>query len=210
MDISRIALGALALALFTQTAGAADLPRRPAPAPQPSYLAPVPVYNWTGLYVGGHVGYGWATVSVDAANASVDGDGWFGGGQIGYNWQAMGSPWVWGLEADASFFSGDINWFGTGRARAGYANGPWLTYVTGGVAWANTDVLVGSLSESQTHVGWTAGAGFEWAFAPQWSAKLEYLYLGLGNKTYNLGGTKFEADINANIVRLGVNYRFGT
>ncbi len=110
------AYGLAALAVFgVSAASAADLPRAmPVKAP-----VMAPVYNWSGFYVGGHVGYGWdpaeALVTpagivapygfdVQAATAPfllrVDPEGWFGGIQVGYNWQA--GAWVFGLEADAS------------------------------------------------------------------------------------------------------------
>ena len=207
MHLFRIALGALALVSLPLVANAADVaPRRAAPA----YVAPAPpVYNWTGFYLGGHVGYGWVNASVENSSASASGDSAFGGFQLGYNWQAIGSPWVWGLEADASF-GGSSTWFGTGRVRAGYANGAWMPYLTGGVAWASTEVDLGSFSDSRTRAGWTLGGGAEWAFAPQWTAKLEYLYLDLGRENYNLGGNKFDASFAVNTVKLGVNYRFAS
>jgi outer membrane immunogenic protein len=87
------------------TAQAAGLPVKAAPAPV------APVYNWTGFYIGGNIGYSWgrssSTLSFsDAATGTVlsstgtnfDLNGWIGGGQIGYNWQR--NNWVFGLEAD--------------------------------------------------------------------------------------------------------------
>ncbi|MGP0091064.1 MAG: outer membrane protein [Xanthobacteraceae bacterium] len=70
-----------------------------------------PLYNWTGFYVGGNVGYSWgnSNTTVDfydsvtgallaSTNGSFGMDGVVGGGQAGYNWQT--GKWVWGLEAD--------------------------------------------------------------------------------------------------------------
>ncbi len=221
-------LSATALVAATQFASAADLPARTyAPAP-----AMVAAYNWTGFYAGVNGGFG--TGSVDAFGDSLDVDGWFGGGQIGYNWQAPGSPWVLGLEVDSAFAgidgsesataggltataSSEINYFGTARVRAGYAVNSALIYATGGLAWANNEVtatLAGGgaaagISDEQMHVGYAVGGGVEWAFAPQWSAKVEYLYLGLGSQTYfgNVAGG-FDADLDAHTVKVGLNYRF--
>jgi outer membrane immunogenic protein len=113
----RAAYGLAALAAFgISSASAADL-SRPMPVKAP---APAAVYNWSGFYVGGHVGHGWdpaeAVVTpagiltpigiiVDGPTTApftlrVDPEGWFGGVQIGYNWQV--GTWVFGLEADAS------------------------------------------------------------------------------------------------------------
>ena len=129
-----------------------------------------------------------------------DTGGFFGGAQLGYNWQAAGSPWVFGLEADVSFgdidgtatfttgvesFKTNTDTLGTVRARLGYAVDRALWYVTGGLAWANHEMTLtapafGTVTSSNTHLGWAIGGGLEWAFADAWTAKIEYLYVGLG------------------------------
>jgi len=71
--------------------------------------APAPIYNWSGFYVGGHIGYGWAdlhTTIIDATGPAfpvgtgltADPDGWLGGAQIGFNWQS--GNWVFGIEGE--------------------------------------------------------------------------------------------------------------
>jgi outer membrane immunogenic protein len=103
------------LALSVLNASAADINRKPlltkAPPVQPAPVSPV--YNWTGFYLGGNVGYGWshrdftrtftatsASGQLSATNSgSDDGKGWLGGGQIGFNYQFLGN-WVAGIEAD--------------------------------------------------------------------------------------------------------------
>jgi outer membrane immunogenic protein len=70
------------------------------------------------------------------------------------------------------------------RGRIGYAGWThWMPYFTGGVAFGNVEVstLVGKVSDTST--GWTVGAGVEYAFLNNWSAKLEYLYVDLGSAT---------------------------
>ena len=64
-------------------------------------------------------------------------------------------------------------------------------------------------SDSQTRVGWTVGAGIEKKFSPNWSAKLEYLYLDFGTQTF-LSGTGLDTDVHLrdHIVRIGLNYQF--
>jgi len=93
---------------FSEMSSAADLGR-------PVYKAaptPAPVYNWSGFYVGGHVGYGWADLQstvIDSSGAAfpvgtvftADPDGWIGGGQIGFNWQS--GNWVFGIEGEYSW-----------------------------------------------------------------------------------------------------------
>ncbi len=103
------------LAMSVLNASAADINRRPvltkAPPVQPAPVSPV--YNWTGFYLGGNVGYGWShrdfTNTITATLGDIqrsgsnsgndDGRGWLGGGQVGFNYQFLGS-WVAGIEAD--------------------------------------------------------------------------------------------------------------
>jgi outer membrane immunogenic protein len=203
--VASLALGAL-------PAAAADIGNQPAyraPTLTPSY------YNWTGFYVGGHVGGAWADkdwsqtfpggAPFSSNGTSFSADGFIGGGQIGYNWQT--GNWVFGVEGDVSWSgqsgSGvqaapftawtsftDVNWIGTVTGRVGYAWDRVLVYGKGGVAWANEDHSqafngVQVSSTSSTHVGWTVGLGLEYAFGNNWSAKIEYDYIDLGTK--NIG-----------------------
>jgi outer membrane immunogenic protein len=205
--LSGIALAALAIAA---PASAADVPMR-----GPVYkAAPVSLFNWTGFYIGGNAGYGWG----DSDNLAPS--GWSGGGQVGYNWQ-YAPNWVFGLEADLSgsnlsdsnaagapLVNSKVNYFGTARARLGYTVDRVMVYGTGGLAWAHNRVNDGLVQDDQTQVGWTAGAGVEYAFSPNWSTKLEWLYADYGNKTYALT-TPTRVDLTDNSVKLGLNYRFG-
>jgi len=61
-------------------------------------------------------------------------------------------------------------------------------------------------SEDKTLVGWTAGAGIEYGFTQNWSAKLEYLYMDLGSRTYSITGV--DNGLHSSFLRLGVNYHF--
>lgn len=67
------------------------------------------------------------------------------------------------------------------RRRAGYAADRVLLYATAGGAFANVQTNFNGTTTSHTQSGWTAGAGIEWAFADNWTAKVEYLYVNLGN-----------------------------
>jgi outer membrane immunogenic protein len=102
----------------------------------------------------------------------------------------------------------NLAWFGTVRGRAGYLIMPTLLlYGTGGFAYGQVDAW----GLSNTRTGWTAGGGAEWMFAPNWSAKVEYLYVDLDSNgtTGNFGwtwGNHFHPQIN--VVRAGVNYHF--
>jgi outer membrane immunogenic protein len=130
-----------------------------------------------------------------------------------------------------SSYGSQLNWLATARARIGYAVttpfGNLLPYVTGGAAFGNVKNFVnyygndpGAYSEgaSWTHTwtGWTAGAGLEYAITQNLSFKAEYLYVDLGNQniTGDLGGNppsgiSYTEHWTANIVRVGLNWRFG-
>ena len=120
------------------------------------------------------------------------------------------------------------NWIGTLRVRAGYAWDRVLVYGTVGGAGANVQVGLNGLPvQTNPEFGWTAGAGLEWAFADNWTAKVEYLFVDLVGKApcnhgYSCGydgaavGTTVSAinandavKLNENIVRVGVNFKFG-
>ncbi|MCB4769385.1 porin family protein [Ancylobacter sp. Lp-2] len=205
---------ALAALLVAAPAFAADM-AQPYPTKAP-VVAPVPVFSWTGFYLGGNTGYAWGSSNGDIDNLGIDPSGWFGGGQIGFNYQ-LGNNVVIGIETDlqggsikdtAYGYESKLDYFGTVRARVGYAFDTVLPYVTGGFAYGKTKVTDQLLnwSESSTQTGWTIGAGVEYAFLPNWTVKAEYLYVDLGDDYYdNLGAT---AGTNLNIARVGLNYKF--
>ena len=123
------------------------------------------------------------------------------------------------------------DWLLTARPRIGYASGNWLFYATGGLAVTNlkgsftfTDTFAAaaeSASFNTTKVGWTAGAGVEVGLGGNWTAKAEYLYVDFGSVSVSssnlvapagtawpMNGFTHNADLKANIVRAGLNYRF--
>ena len=205
--MSRIALRAVAsiAAVWTVSAQAADLPYR---APY-TVNQPLNAYSWAGPYLGGNLGYAWGSVDNNPTKPS----GFVGGVQGGYNWQ--NGPWVFGVEGDiqASGASDTFApwkfsnpWFGTLRGRAGFAYNNMLFYGTLGLAYGGLKGEFGGLTEDKTHMGWTAGLGMEIGFAPNWSAKMEYLYMDLSNRGYSITGTS--NGLESNILRFGVNYHF--
>ena len=222
-------LGIAAATLVASSAAfAADMPRKGLP--------PVPIfYNWTGFYVGGNVGYGWATgsgtITMGAASGPVSGkgDGISGGLQAGYNWQ-IGSI-VLGVEADAQYsaqkgnFDGNaganvftstatVPWFATARARVGYAFDRTMVYVTGGGVYGNSNIkgtstVTGPFDVSKQFFTYTVGAGVETALWSRWTAKVEYLYIGTPDHIpVPPGTTRITGSITSNLVRAGLNYRF--
>ncbi|MBY0531575.1 MAG: outer membrane beta-barrel protein [Xanthobacteraceae bacterium] len=187
---------------------------------------PAPVYNWTGFYIGVHGGYlsGENKVLNFLDTSTVKPDGAFGGVQIGY-WAPLSANWLYGFEADLSFSDADgfesvngittrFDRFGTARTRIGYANGQWLFFASGGVAWArisseNIPSSLGTLNTKQGFKGWTAGAGVEYALSQRWSVRAEYLYADFGKNSVNLLGDITELEPSFSLVRVGLNYRLG-
>ena len=206
-------LAVLAALLGAGTAQAADLQKAPVYTKAPP--APVEVFNWTGFYVGVNVGYSAGSGRVNGLAGSSDLNGIIGGGQIGYNWQGIGSPWVFGVEADVQGSSADDTfapwkfsnpWFGTVRGRGGYAFSNLLVYCTLGLSFGELRANTFGLSESHTNIGWTAGVGAEFGFARNWSAKIEYLYVDLANSNFVITGASH--GLSFGTVWAGVNYRF--
>ena len=138
-------------------ASAADMPVK-----APVYKAPIvaPAYNWSGFYIGGHVGGAWSNVDAsDPANnfallsdiISLNGRGLLGGGQVGFNWQS--GHWVLGVQGDMAWagisasapgaftpldtLSYKTDWIGMATGRVGYAWDNWLLYAKGGAAWVH-------------------------------------------------------------------------
>ena len=105
---------------------------------------------------------------------------------------------------------------GTVRGRIGYAPGSWLFYATGGFAWTYNQQTLTNLATGASEspfvwrLGWAAGAGVEAPIAPHWTARLEYLFIDYGNKTYQFSGgaQPFTSDFPLQEVRAGVNYQF--
>jgi len=213
-------------------AAAADMPARTY-SKAPAYTAPAAVYNWTGFYIGGHVGGAFA-----GDNSLQSSDVRFMGGvQGGFDYQ-FHPNWVIGAEAQYSFLGGgnssngvlfpggtlvtgsNNDQLGSVTGRLGYAWGPALLYGKGGYAWRdsnNIGVSIAGVAQPFTTSGnrkdgYTVGAGLEYMFTPNWSAKAEYQYYNFGNTTITAGpadvvGARFRNDDHT--VKVGLNYRFG-
>ena len=193
------------------------------------------VYDWTGFYLGGHVGYGTGSFGPGTNPLPLQGvfvphsvTGLIGGYQAGYVRQ-LSNRVVLGLEADVSFgsqtdiprlvpapFDTTVDYLATARGRLGYAMGTWMPYVTGGIAWGSAHVALNDLGAITppkrylTHPGWTAGLGVEVAVGGNWTAKAEYDYIDLARRTYDLtdvGLPRVNVDLNIHLFKLGLNYR---
>jgi len=213
-------LGLLVLAALP--ASAADLPRGSMPYKAPAYVAQ---YNWTGFYLGINGGGGWGNSDwTTFAAVSNSPSGGMIGGTAGYNWQGAGSPWVFGLEGDIDWTNikdshacGGLicetrnNWFGTVRGRVGYAFDRFMPYFTGGLAIGDIEAnRTGFVGSKDTNAGWTVGVGIEGVIADNWTAKVEYLYADLGDTACSAVacGTATTVDLQLNVLRAGLNYRF--
>lgn len=215
--------GAFALAIGGQ-ALAADLssPVATPPVASAAYVpAPALPYGWSGIYLGINGGY--AVAQSVFANPPIFStgpfsmDGFQGGGTIGVNHQW--GHFVLGIEGDGDWTNqgGSVtrsDWLATVRGRAGYAFDRILFYAAGGAALANRQVGAGGNYPftSTTQVGWTAGAGVEVALSQNWTAKVEYLYVDLGNQSCPVascgGFVAVTVPLTENVVRAGVNYKF--
>jgi outer membrane immunogenic protein len=201
------ALGApLALAGWVASAHAADLY-----TPRQAYTVnqPLNAYSWAGPYLGGNLGYDWGSVSNNPTKPS----GFVGGAQGGYNWQS--GRWVFGVEGDLEVTGADDTfapwkfsnpWFGTVRGRGGYTFSNVLFFGTAGLAFGELRGQTFGPTESHTTAGWTAGLGAEVGVAPNWSAKIEYLYVDLSSSQFVITGVS--NGYRFGVVRAGVNYHF--
>ncbi|MCL8383989.1 outer membrane protein [Xanthobacter aminoxidans] len=236
-----------ALAALPVAAGAADLAMK-----YPVKAVPTKVFSWTGFYIGGNVGYGGGEPTATGVTsnggvftsydqASLTSSGFFAGGQVGYNYQFANNV-VLGVETDlqwsgikgelatldssgtvGNFTAGpSLTYFGTVRARLGYAIDRFLPYVTGGAAYGRSvfeatvtnPAGIVNASSAATTWGWTVGAGGEFAVTNNWTVKAEYLYVDLGNYNYavldTVNGTIGAGSVDSKIqtFKAGVNYKF--
>lgn len=216
----------------------ADMATKAAPAPV--YVPPPFSWTgfYIGANVGGGWAQGTVTDTATGGSFGTGTSGAFiGGGQLGYNYQVGNvvfgvegffdgiasnntSRIVTGVSGDSFQAIANTTWTATVAGRLGFT-GPgfdhWLFYAKGGGGWVEynatvSDVTTGiSAITSNSQGGWLAGGGIEWAFAQNWTAKVEYQYLGLNSFSV---GPIFVADRfmvnnpNVQAVTVGVNYLF--
>ena len=203
----KVLFSTVALAALVGQAFAADLPSI---KEAPVYVAPPPIFSWTGLYVGADIGGSWGSANIFAPGTlftfshNAKNDGVIGGGFIGYNYQF--NNFVLGLQGEidgtgngnsrfsapfgASVFQSSVNqnWIASIDGRLGWA--AWdraLLYVIGGVAWDQqsasiTNLITGfAVNVSNTRTGYDIGGGVEYAFTPNWTGRIEYRYYNFGS-----------------------------
>jgi outer membrane immunogenic protein len=232
--MKKLLLGTVALVALGATvpALAADLAARPY-TKAPAYAAPI--YNWTGFYIGGHIGGAFGGDN-NFAGVSTSNDGRFLGGlQVGADYQ-FAPNWVLGVEGQYSWlgsnnnsvaftnggtayaFTNNERALGSVTGRLGYTWGPALLYVKGGYAYSDNSQTLTSVGVPVAFTldrghrdGYTVGAGLEYMFAQNWSVKGEYMY-------YNFGSSRFVTPVafaplgsfrnDDHTVKVGLNYRF--
>ena len=222
--------------LISFSARAADLPTKVQPVPY------VPAFSWTGFYVGGELG--WIRTDPDYTAAAVLLGTPFGvaaatgksglsyGALAGYNYQAGNV--VLGVEGDfqgwtvgtirytavtGDFLTAHSKWGGSVRGRLGYAADHALFFVSGGAAFASNKTSIPftgiSVGGDDTRVGWTVGAGIDYAFTNNWFTGVEYRYSQFESKSFlypipvlNLGTIGLKQDLSNNQVTARIGYKF--
>jgi outer membrane immunogenic protein len=208
---------------------------------------------WAGLYVGGSVGHGWGDVSdtitlafdpTSVGNGTIregsdDLDGAVYGAHLGYNFQY--GNFVFGpeigftgaamdaapleYELSGNPIKHDLNWYASAVGRLGYAQGGFLFYGFGGVAWSRVETDFPNAAnledarDATTFVGWTAGVGVEYALSDRFSLRLEYAHIDLGSEENFSERTPItpnvdiivtnETEIEFDVIKIGASYRFG-
>ena len=214
-------------------------------------------FSWTGCYLGGHLGGGFAHKditdpvqlvqdsflgagsTVGITTASPTPTGVVIGGQIGCDYQ-FNPSWVVGIEGaasgstmkgsttvglplgnpDTALVKAKTDFLTSVTARLGYAFDNVLLYGKGGVALAGDRYdVTGSFGGTpfgfeglENRIGWTAGAGAEWAFSPHWSASIEYDYYGFGHRVIAMSDPtnvflgNVDVRQNIQVVKVGLNF----
>lgn len=233
--MKRLLLATASVVTIASAANAADLPARTYTKAPPPVTPPAVLCNWTGFYIGGHLGG-----ALNGSNDFFGSDGRFlGGVQVGADYQ-FNPNWVLGIEgqylwtdrkttavdslpgvftiSDRNSNRGSV----TGRLR--YTWGPALLYAKGGVAFREGnhvnvyDTLTGlpvAFSSSRDNTGWTVGGGLEYLLTRNWSGKIEYQYYNFGNTDVTipvapatLAPASVSCRTDAHTIKTGINYRF--
>jgi outer membrane immunogenic protein len=223
---------ALVAGLASTSAYAADAVIYEPPAPAPVYQE-VPIFSWTGGYIGLQGGALWSNSDIDGdidvfgPDEGVFGDNFNGGlfgVYAGYNWQT--GPWVFGAEGDFNgvwndetftvntlrFGPRDVevgsDYLASLRARIGYAFDRTLIFATGGVAFTQFSANLSDenfVDADQNLTGWTIGAGAEYAFTNNWIGRVEYRYYDFSDDTLEGFG---DFGVETNTLTVGVSYKF--
>ncbi len=232
--IRKFAMATAVLMAASASALAADLPSR---RPPPPVFVPPPLFTWTGIYIGGDIGYTWGTDNHNVGGVlfnRASPNGLIGGAHVGYNYQV--NQFVFGIEGDVdgtnfhNSVTDPVTGFanstripieGSVRGRIGYAWDRALFFATGGAAFADIqhNYNVAGFYDpagtySSTRVGWTVGGGVEYALSNNWSVRGEYRYADFGhsaNTTFGsvvAGGISVDNHVVEHRVTVGFSYKF--
>ena len=182
--------------------------------------------NWEGMYLGVFGGYSWGSFTDEEfgyyfPDDKLDVDGFHLGVAAGANFYLSDSV-IAGVVGDLAWSNqtgslsdynseGTINWFGSVRGKLGYDAGAYMPYLTAGLAFANGTFFQTSLgpnTDTQTHVGWTAGAGVAIAVTDSMSIDLSYRYADYGSRDYDIYNPDSELGLTDHIVSVGLNWKF--
>jgi outer membrane immunogenic protein len=166
-------------------------------------------YDWTGIYVGGHFGYGWGSIDYETSlifpgDIDTDPDGILGGAQAGYNFQhdslvfgpEISFTWA-DLDDDVDTgipgisFGSEIDWYAIFGGRIGFALDRTLIYARGGYAITKVgtngeaDFIPDSFDDDETHDGFAIGGGVEHAVTDNVIVGVEYMYVDIGDKDHD-------------------------
>ena len=225
--------------LISIPALAADLPSPVQPVAPVAYA---PSFSWTGFYVGGELGWIGTNPEYTAGavllgtpvvvSAATGKDGMSYGVLAGYNYQ-VGNVML-GIEGDfegwtvgkirytaitGDFLTAHSKWGGSVRGRLGYAADRVLVYISGGAAFVSTQTSIPttgiSIGGDDTRVGWTVGAGLDYAFTNNWFTGFEYRYSQFQSKSFiypipvlNLGTIGLKQDLSNNQIMARIGYKF--
>jgi len=181
--------------------------------------------NWDGAFIGVFGGYAWGELSIEGAppGLSPEPAGWLLGVNAGANF-TLDNGIVLGVVGDIAWadltdtltlglgsITSTVDWQGSLRGRIGFDGGAFLPYLTAGLAVAHNNIEIVGLGAGEadaTHVGWTAGAGVEFAATENLSVDLAYRYSDYGNAEYTAVGGGGELHLKAHQVTVGLNWGF--
>jgi outer membrane immunogenic protein len=192
------------------------------PAPGTGYTSGSSSSN-TSFTGGGQVGYNWQSGAlVFGLEADFD--------YLGNNSNSATVPSSASTPYFVAVHGNNDNYLGTVRGRLGYAVDRALFYVTGGLAYGGNGgggsvtyypssggPYAYTSSGNNSNVGYVVGGGLEYAFTPNWTARIEYLFVDRGNKSTTYlaptgapSGSYFVTNNRNqdNLVRVGLNYKF--
>ena len=175
-------------------------------------------YDWSGVYVGGHVGYAGGSIS-DSDTGAQNFSGPIAGGQVGAGLQYRSL--IFGAEVDgdwsdqqgsSSTVSFNTRWLATARIRIGWAYDNIAYYATGGAGYVHfSSNAPDGTAFTATHTAWVAGLGQESTINRNLLLRFEVLYLSfLGSATTPPGviGVSSSQSMYDIMFRIGLNYKF--